>query len=126
MLKLFLIFIGGGVGSVFRFVIGQFVVKWIHTPFPVATCFINITGSFLIGFFYALSARSLIDDNLRLLLGVGLCGGFTTFSTFSFESLQLLQKGEYWNFAGYALLSIVLCVLFVWIGDMAGQLVFND
>ena len=74
--------------------------------FPWATLTVNVAGSFLIGLFYALSARLHLSEETRLFLTTGLCGGFTTFSTFSHENLALLRQGAYGAFALYATLSV--------------------
>lgn len=89
------------------------VQLFIHerlTPytFPWATLTVNIIGSFLIGLFYAVSARFNLSEEIRLLLTAGLCGGFTTFSTFSNDGLALLRQGEVAMFAVYTILSIIL------------------
>jgi CrcB protein len=84
--------------------------------FPWSTFAVNILGSFLIGVFYALSARFHLSNETRLFLTVGLCGGFTTFSTFSNESLFLFKEGLYPALVSYILSSILLGVLAVWVG----------
>ncbi|MCD8184726.1 MAG: CrcB family protein [Bacteroides sp.] len=78
--------------------------------FPWATFTVNILGSFLIGLFYTLSARFNLSTEVRMLLATGLCGGFTTFSTFSNDGLALLKQGFYGIFIIYTLLSIALGV----------------
>ena len=122
MLKnLFLVFIGGGLGSILRYVVHYVISKKTITDFPVSTLLVNILGSFLIGFIYALSAKSAISDDTRLFMAIGICGGFTTFSSFSFDSIQLLRNGQVFMFGGYVLLSISLCIVFVLLGDLIGK-----
>lgn len=88
-------FLGGGVGSALRYGVQLLLHERIVAyQFPWATFAVNILGSFLIGLFYALSARLNLSDELRLLLTAGLCGGFTTFSTFSNDALALLRQGD--------------------------------
>lgn len=103
------VFIGGGIGSVMRYAVQLFIHERL-TPytFPWATLTVNIIGSFLIGLFYAVSARFNLSEEIRLLLTAGLCGGFTTFSTFSNDGLALLRQGEVAMFAVYTILSIIL------------------
>lgn len=82
--------------------------RLLPPAFPWATFVVNVSGSFLIGLFYALSAHFNLPPEVRLLLTTGLCGGFTTFSTFSNDSLLLLKQGFYGLFFAYVLLSVML------------------
>lgn len=107
---------GGFIGSVFRYLIGTipFLNKW---DFPLHTLIINILGAIMIGMIvrYA-DSYDTANTTAVLFLKVGLCGGFTTFSTFSLESLELLQNGKWLLFGTYAALSIVLCIAGVFLG----------
>ncbi len=116
------IFLGGGTGSVLRYAIQQLVNENLTSPhFPWGTFTVNILGSFLIGLFYALSARLGLSAEIRLLLTTGLCGGFTTFSTFSNDGLLLLKQGHPGTFILYTLASVILGVIMVWAGAIAGK-----
>lgn len=122
MLRLVLVFLGGGCGSLLRYAISIFSASWNSaTHFPIGTLICNIAGCLLIGFFNAMAGRMGMNADMRLMLTVGLCGGFTTFSTFSNEGLSLLQQGAYTTYALYTFLSIVLGLLFVFIGLQLGQ-----
>lgn len=118
MRDLILIFLGGGLGSVLRALIGRWTM---HTSFPFATFFVNIVGCLIIGFLISLAHRHLLNLQFRAFLAVGFCGGFTTFSTFSSESLQLLKNGQLIHFALYIGATYFCCLLFVYLGDLLGQ-----
>jgi fluoride exporter len=112
---------GGALGAVCRYLFG-FVPLKTKNGFPLITLLINISGSLCIGFIMSLGHRkSYIDPKFLLLFKVGFCGGFTTFSTFSLESLTLIQKGAYSIAILYMLLSLLLCIAGVAGGMMAGQ-----
>lgn len=118
MKEVFYVFIGGGAGSVLRHLVSVGVGNRMTTPglFPWATLSVNLAGSLLIGIFYSLSTQMNLSQESRLLLTVGLCGGFTTFSTFSAEGLHLLREGFYVTFSLYALLSLAGGLLAVMAG----------
>ncbi|MCQ2131289.1 MAG: fluoride efflux transporter CrcB [Bacteroidales bacterium] len=106
------VFIGGGTGAVLRYLVSE---AWKHMQgssavmiFPWPTLIVNVLGCFLISLFYTNSAEWGLSPEVRLLLTTGLCGGFTTFSTLGWESLNMLRSGMYGSFALYVLLSLVL------------------
>lgn len=91
--------------------------------FPWGTLVINVLGSFIIGFAAATmraDGRFPADDNLRLFLMVGVCGGYTTFSAFSLQTMTLIQAGQWLPAAGNIGLSVILCLIGVWLGYLAG------
>ena len=116
------VFIGGGVGAVLRWQLGRAMTGWLGAPivtaFPFATLAANAAGSLLMGVLAGWLARngSGDGDQLRLLLGVGLLGGFTTFSAFSLEMVMLLQRGQYVFALLYAILSIALGITGLMVG----------
>ncbi|MEI7802475.1 MAG: fluoride efflux transporter CrcB [Bacteroidota bacterium] len=116
-----LVFIGGGLGSVFRFFTGKFFSMLIP-GFPIATLISNISGSFILGFVFGFYSANAANKNAYLFFATGICGGYSTFSTFSLESLQLFQQGNY----AAALLNIglnfSLCLLFVLAGVFLSKL----
>lgn len=121
MKELICIFLGGGAGSALRYYIQELLHERILPySFPWATFTVNIAGSFLIGLFYALSARFNLPAEIRLLLTAGFCGGFTTFSTFSNDGLTLIKNGFYGMFLLYALLSIALGLIAAMAGGIIG------
>jgi CrcB protein len=114
---------GGALGTVARYALSGVVANAFGQTFPWGTLIINVAGSFVIGFFGALSGpdgRLLVSGTTRQFVMIGLCGGFTTFSSFSLQTLNLMNDGE-WLYAGANVLgSVALCLLFVWLGAMAG------
>ena len=112
--------VGGALGSMARYWFTGVATRLFGETFPWGTLLINIFGSFVIGFFVALTnqetGRYLVDPNMRAFVTVGLCGGFTTFSAFSLQTLVLMQEGEWLHAGGYVLGSVALCLLFVWLG----------
>jgi CrcB protein len=114
MIKQFLLVgLGGALGTILRFAAN---LLYNNRSFPVTTLLINITGSFVIGMVIAFSIKNEASDNWKLFLATGLCGGFTTFSAFSFENLQLLQNGKFMISLMYILGSMLLGILAAWLG----------
>ena len=117
MLNCLSVGIGGFLGSVVRYLIGMIPIK-NNTIFPFHTLLINVLGAFLIGYIMALfSKNSSWDGRLLLMLKVGFCGGLTTFSTFSNETFALLQNHHYFLAVAYVLLSLILGISAVFLGQ---------
>jgi CrcB protein len=103
--------IGGAIGSVARYGVGMGSTKLFGLAFPWGTLIINIVGSFLIGgFAESFALRWDAPQAVRLFLTVGICGGFTTFSTFSLDAYLLMERGELWQAAAYMIGSVVLSI----------------
>ena len=118
MLNCLVVGLGGFVGSVLRYLVGLISLNE-NAAFPVKTLAINVIGAFAIGIITALALKqSNLDPRLVLFLKVGICGGFTTFSTFALESLQLFQSGKGAMAIAYMILSAVLSVLAVFGAEM--------
>lgn len=109
--------VGGFFGTIARFLINRlFLVIW-KAPFPLATFTINIIGCFLFGLLCGvLNKNNVMPPEVNALLMVGFCGGFTTFSTFSFESFSLLQSGQAVISLAYMAVSVILGIVAVWFG----------
>ena len=114
---------GGFIGSVCRYLIGLIPLKE-GTIFPIKTMIINIVGAFIIGFIAALALKNnAVNPRLILFIKAGICGGFTTFSSFALETGDLIKSGHMGIALVYGLLSLILGVLAVFAGEAAGQAV---
>jgi CrcB protein len=116
--------LGSAVGGASRFALSTFVQQRASSAFPFGTLIVNITGSLILGFIlrYALASPS-VSAEVRALLTTGFCGGYTTFSTFSYESIALIEDGDYRRAAIYIVLSVVLSLVATFLGiATAGQL----
>ena len=116
MKQLFLVFVGGGFGSVLRFILGKYLNN-AENSLPYGTFLANIIGSLLIGIILGLAAKNnTLSQSQTLLLATGFCGGFTTFSTFAYENHIFLKSGDFTNFAIYTIASFVIGFLAVFLG----------
>ena len=114
-----LVMTGGALGAAARYHLGRLIFHFGGMGFPYGTLVANVSGGFLMGVLAAVLARSdFVDEPWRLLLGVGLLGGFTTFSTFSLELLNMIERSEWGTAIGYAMLSVVGAVLALFAGLM--------
>jgi fluoride exporter len=114
--------IGGAIGSMMRYGLSGVVAHVTGGSFPYGTMFVNVTGAVLIGILASLAApesRFFLPVSARLFLMTGICGGYTTFSTFSLETFNLLRDGEFLPALANMLLSVVFCMIAVWIGYSA-------
>ncbi len=118
MKTVLLVFAGSGVGGVLRYFVQKFFVDAGFISFPFGTFAVNIAGCFLIGLFNALADKNnMLSPEWRLALTTGFCGGFTTFSTFANENMNLFGNGDYLYFSIYIILSIVLGIAAVVLGN---------
>jgi len=117
------VFIGGGIGSLLRYLISLYFMKHISHSFPYATFTVNILGCLFIGFIISLSMNKpgLCGTSLLLFLTVGIAGGFTTFSTFSYETFALLKNGASTVALIYVFASSLLGLFAVYIGSLLGK-----
>jgi len=122
MKAILLVFLGGGLGSVCRYLVNRWVVGIVTSVFPAGTFLVNIIGCFLIGFLVFYTGRTGQGMVVwRLLLVTGFCGGFTTFSSFSFENMQLLNEHQLLIFLLYVLLSVALGLGATYMGILAAR-----
>ena len=121
MLNYLLVAVGSAAGGVSRFWASGFIANRVGQSFPWGTLFVNVTGSFIIGLFATLTApegRWLVGPSGRNFFMTGFCGGYTTFSSFSLQTLSLAQDDEWLYAGGNAVLNLVLCLVAVYLGHI--------
>ncbi|MES2142023.1 MAG: fluoride efflux transporter CrcB [Pseudomonadota bacterium] len=123
MNAVFLIFVGAGLGGVLRYAISNSVYLLFKRSFPLGTLLVNISGCFLMGFLFVLLLDRFehIGSELRALLLIGLLGGYTTFSSFSIETINLFENGNWLGGIMNIFLSTGLCLAATWIGVLIGR-----
>ena len=123
MLAYLWIAIGGALGSVARYWLSGAVARQFGETFPWGTLIVNVSGSLVIGFLAALvepAGRRFIGPTGRQFFMYGVCGGYTTFSSFSLQTLELIRAGDWLKAGGNAVLSVLLCMIAVWVGYLLG------
>ncbi len=113
--------LGGAIGSVGRFWLSGLIAEGVGQTFPWGTLLVNVTGSFAIGLFATLSGadgRLLVSPDVRAFVMLGICGGYTTFSSFSLQTLVLLQDGQWLKAGLNSAFSLVFCLIAVWLGHI--------
>jgi fluoride exporter len=122
LLKYLMVGVGGCFGSILRFWVGSYIGSRMGTRFPYGTLVINISGSFLVGLVFAvLTAKTSWSPNWRYLIPIGFIGGFTTFSSFEYETLRTIQDGQFGLGLLYVALSVGVGFVAVWGGLMTGR-----
>jgi CrcB protein len=122
MLTYLWIMFGGALGTGARFWASGFVADRMGETFPLGTLFVNVTGSFVIGFVAALTDPSgpfLVSPRVRQFVMIGILGGYTTFSSFSLQTLELARDGDWFRAGLNSVLSLVCCLVAVWLGRSA-------
>jgi CrcB protein len=117
--------LGSAIGGAARYGCAGLAARWLGVSFPWGTLIVNVSGSLLIGFLAALMApdgRLLATPDTRTFLMIGILGGYTTFSSFSLETLNLARDGEWLWASGNVVLSVMLCLIAVWLGHVLGKL----
>ncbi len=122
MYDILAIALAGAAGAVSRFWMTRTIFDWLGTSFPYATLIINISGSLLLGFFSVLFLQKIdVPEPLRFAVLVGFLGAFTTFSTFSYETLSLLEQGQQLKAIVYVSASVLICVFAAWLGVLLAR-----
>jgi len=122
LLQIVIVGLGGFIGSVSRFWLSSLAYRILGQDFPYGTLLVNVFGCFLIGFLMAFfEERFTVIPNLRVFLTIGILGGFTTFSSFSYETVALLREGSYFVGLLNVFISVFVCLSATWIGAVAGK-----
>lgn len=123
MNRILLIALGSGAGGVLRYLISTAAYRWLGREFPYGTLAVNAVGSFLIGLLFVILLEHFTEfaDHLRSLLIIGFLGGFTTFSSFSIETINLLENGEIYRGFLNVIISVALCLSLTWLGILLGR-----
>jgi CrcB protein len=111
-----LVMAGGAIGSVARYLVGRLALAWLGPDYPWGTLAVNLLGGFLMGTMAGTLARTGGSEHTRLLIGVGVLGGFTTFSSFSLETVNMIERGDWGMALTYALVSVIGSVLALFAG----------
>ena len=118
------VMLGSALGGLARYWLSGLAARHIGESFPVGTLIVNVVGSFVIGFFASLTGpdgRVFVGTDARQFVMTGVCGGFTTFSSFSLQTLNLARDGEMALAGANAMLSLALCLIAVWLGHIAAS-----
>ncbi len=122
--SLLLVAIGSCIGGVSRFLCQQFVQKHFPSSIPLGTLSVNIIGCFIIGVIYGLANKNdILSPELRMFIATGFCGGYTTFSSFAYENISLIQEGEFYYTGLYILLSLIIGFAAVYAGILVTKLI---
>ncbi len=124
MIKLLNLIIGGSIGTIARYLLGGFVYRLAGTSFPYGTLVVNVSGCFILGFLATLADKKFIlGPDAKILLMIGFCGAFTTFSTLIFESDNLLKNGQAMRAFSNVFVSVVLGLILFRIGGLLGEII---
>ena len=123
MLSYLAVALGGAVGACLRYGVNEIALNVLGKSFPFATLLVNILGSFVLGLLYGLFSSGLLATSpWRALMAIGLIGAFTTFSTFSLDTVLLIQQGDWLKAIANVLLNVLLCLTLAWLGLKLGSM----
>jgi CrcB protein len=125
MLRFFIIALGGAIGTLARYIVGGLDYRFSSGVFPISTLVVNVSGSFAIGFLWGLIDRFAVSPNIRMFIFIGILGGYTTFSTFSLETFNLMRDGEYRIALMNVFFSVILSIVAVFLGYFASKTLLN-
>jgi len=125
MLRFFVIGLGGAIGTLLRYIVGGLDYRFSSGVFPISTLVVNVTGSLAIGFLWGIVDRFAVSPNTRLFIFIGILGGYTTFSTFSLETFNLMRDGEYRIAVMNVFLSFILSIAAVFAGYFISKTILN-
>lgn len=125
MLRFFVVAAGGAIGTLLRYIVGGLDYRFSNGVFPVSTLVVNVTGSLVIGFLWGIVDRFAISPNVRMFIFIGILGGYTTFSTFSLETFNLMRDGEYRIAFMNVILSVALSIVAVFLGYFISKILMN-
>ena len=125
MLRLFVVAIGGAIGTLLRYLMGGLDYRFSGGVFPISTLVVNVTGSLAIGFLWGIVDRFNFSPNVRMFIFIGILGGYTTFSTFSLETFNLMRDGEYRIAFLNMFCSVILSVGAVFLGYFVSKTLLN-
>ncbi len=125
MLRFFVIALGGAIGTLLRYIAGGLDYRFSNGVFPISTLVVNVTGSLTIGFLWGIVDRFTVSPNVRLFVFIGILGGYTTFSTFSLETFNLMRDGEYRIALMNVILSVILSIGAVFLGYFVSKMLMN-
>jgi CrcB protein len=124
MINYLVVSLGAAIGGAGRYWISNIVYKYFPAVFPYGTLVVNVVGSFIIGLLiFIFDEKELLNNQLRIFLTIGFCGGFTTFSTFSLETFNLIRDSEYFLASINIILSIVVCLLGVFLAYIVSKII---
>lgn len=125
MLRFFVIALGGAIGTLARYIMGGLDYRFSNGVFPISTLVVNVSGSLAIGFLWGIIDRFAISPNARMFIFIGVLGGYTTFSTFSLETFNLLKDGEYRIAIMNVVFSVMLSIIAVFAGYLISKALLN-
>lgn len=120
-MKWILVFFGSGIGGCLRLFVGELARRYFSVNYPLGTFLANVAACLLLGIFIGFADSKLLDDRTRLFLTVGLCGGFSTFSTFSYETVALFTENKIVEASTYVAASLITCVLAIIFGNLVAR-----